>query len=73
MCIVDIEKAFDGVPRKMMKWVMRKKEVIARAAMRLCCNATMKVRVRSEFLKNFLVQVALCSYWCLILKSQVAK
>ena len=35
MCFVDIEKAFDGVPRKMMEWAMRKKglpEVIVRAA-----------------------------------------
>ena len=33
-CFVDIEKAFDGVPRKMMEWAMRKKglpEVIVRA------------------------------------------
>ena len=34
MCFVDIEKAFDGVPRKVMEWTMRKKglpEVISRA------------------------------------------
>ena len=25
MCFVDIEKAFDRVPRKVMEWAMRKK------------------------------------------------
>ena len=25
MCFVDIEKAFDKVPKKVMKWAMRKK------------------------------------------------
>ena len=33
MCFVDIEKAFDGVPKKVMNWTMRKKglsEVIIR-------------------------------------------
>ena len=26
MCLVDIEKAFDRVPRKVMRWAMRKKK-----------------------------------------------
>ena len=36
MCFVDMEKAFNRVPRKMMEWAMRKKglsEVIVRAVM----------------------------------------
>ena len=39
MCFVDIEKAFDRVPRKVMEWAMREKglpEVIVRAVMSLC-------------------------------------
>ena len=46
MCFVDIEKAFDRVPRKVMKWAMRKKslpEVIVRAVMSLYHRAKTKV------------------------------
>ena len=46
MCFVDIEKAFDRVPRKVMEWAMRKKglpEVIVRAVMSLYHRAKMKV------------------------------
>ena len=41
-CFVDMGKAFDRVPRKVMEWAMRKKglsEVIARAVMSLCNGA----------------------------------
>ena len=37
MCFVDIEEAFDRVPRKVMEWAVKKKglpEVIERAVMR---------------------------------------
>ena len=60
MCFVNIEKAFDIVPRKVMKWAMRKKgspEVIVRAVMSLYHGAKTKVRVGSELAKEFLVQV----------------
>ena len=46
MCVVNIEKAFDRVPRKVMEWAMRKKglpEVIVRAVMSLYHWAKMKV------------------------------
>ena len=46
MCFVDIEKAFDRVPRKMMEWAMRKiglPEVIVRAVMSLYHGAKTKV------------------------------
>ena len=38
VCFVDVEKAFDRVPRKVLEWVMRKKglpEVMVRAVMSL--------------------------------------
>ena len=60
MCFVDIEKAFDRVPRKVMEWAMRKKglpEVIVRAVMSLYHGAKTKVRVGSDLSQDFLVQV----------------
>ena len=46
MCFVDIEKAFDRIPRKVMQWAMRKKvlpEVIVRVVMSLYHTAKTKV------------------------------
>ena len=60
MCFVNIEKAFDRVTRKVMKWAMRKKslpEVIARAVMSLYYGAKTKVRVGSDLSQEFLIQV----------------
>ena len=57
ICFVDIKKAFDRVPRKVMEWAMRKKglpEVIVRAVMSLYHGAKTKFRVGSE---EFSVQV----------------
>ena len=51
MCFVNIEKAFDRVPRKVIERAMRKKglpEVIVRAVMSLYHEAKTKVRVGSE-------------------------
>ena len=39
MCFVDLEMAFDRVPRKVMEWALRKKglaEVLVQAVMSLC-------------------------------------
>ena len=58
MCFVDIEKAFDRVPRKVMEWAMGKKgliEVIARAVMSLYHRAKTKVRVGFELSQEFLI------------------
>ena len=60
MCFVDIEKAFDRLPRKVIEWAMRKKdlpEVIVRAVMNLYHGKKTKVRMVSELFKDFLIQV----------------
>ena len=60
MCFVNIEKAFDRVPRKVMERAIRKRglpEVIVRAVMSLYHGAKTKVRVGSELSEEFLVQV----------------
>ena len=48
MCFVDIEKAFDRVPRKVREWAMKKKglsKVMVRAVMSLNEGAKTRVRV----------------------------
>ena len=60
MCFVDLEKAFDRVPRKVLEWAMRKKgipEVMVRAVMSLYESAKTKVRVGLELSKEFEVKV----------------
>ena len=52
MCFVDLEKAFDRVPRKVLEWALRKKViplVLVRSAMSLCEGAKLRVIVDSEF------------------------
>ena len=52
MCFVDIKKAFDRMPRKVMKWAMRKKslsEVMIRAVISLYDGAKTRVRVGSSY------------------------
>ena len=60
MCFVDMEKAFDRVPRKVMEWAMRKNglsEVIIRAVMSLYDGAKTRVRVGSACSEEFEVKV----------------
>ena len=63
MCFVDMEKAFDRVPKKVMEWVnwaMTKKglsEVMVRAVMNLYDGAKTRVRVRSAYSEEFAVKV----------------
>ena len=60
MCFVDIEKAFDRVPRKMMEWAMRKKglsEVMVWTVMTLHDGAKTRVRVGSAYAEEFEVKV----------------
>ena len=57
---MDIEKAFDKVPREVIEWAMRKKgspEVIVRAVMSLYHRAKTKVLVGSELSEESVVQV----------------
>ena len=60
MCFVDLEKAFDRVPRKVMEWAMRKRgipEALVRAVMSLYEGAKTRVRVGSELSEEFAVKV----------------
>ena len=60
MCFVDIEKAFDRVPRKVMEWAMRKKglsEAIVWAVMNLYDGAKTRVMVGSAYSEEFEVKV----------------
>ena len=71
MCFVDLEKAFDRVPRRVMEWAMRKKglpEILVKAVMSLYEGAETKVRVGSVCRKNFLLKLVytkdLCCHLC---------
>ena len=60
MYFVDMEKAFNRVPRKVIEWAMRKKglsEVIFRAVMSLYDGAKTRVRVGSAYSEEFEVKV----------------
>ena len=59
-CFVDMEKAFDRVPRKVMEWAMRKKglsEVKVRTVMSLYDGAKTGVRVGSVLSPLLLAKV----------------
>ena len=60
MCFVDMEKAFDRVPRKVMEWTMRKRvlsEVIVRAVISRNDGAKTRVIVGSAYSEKFEVKV----------------
>ena len=60
MCFVDLEKAFDRVPMKVMEWTLRKKrlhEMLVIAVMSLYEGAKTKVRVGTELSEEFCVKV----------------
>ena len=60
MCFVDMEKAFDRVPRKVIEWVMGKKglsEVMVGEVMSLYYGAKTRVRVGSAYSVGFKVKV----------------
>ena len=60
MCFVDLEKAFDRVPRKVMELAIRKKsfsEVLLKAVMSLYEGSRTKIRVGSGLSEEFGVRV----------------
>ena len=62
MCFVDLEKAFDRVPRKVIRWALRKKgvsEKLVEAVMRLYDGVRTKVRVGNGLSEAFEVKVGL--------------
>ena len=62
MCFVDLEKAFDRAPRKVMEWALRKKglaEMLVHAVMRLYEGSRTKARVGSGTSDKFGVRVGL--------------
>ena len=64
MCFVDMEKAFDRVPKKVMEWIVRKKglsEVRVWAVMSLYDGAKTRVRVGSTYSEEFEVKVGCTS------------
>ena len=61
-CFVNLENAFDLVPRKVSEWALRKKgitDVLARSEMSLHDGTKMRVRVDSEMLEEFEVKVVM--------------
>ena len=62
LCFVDLEKAFDRVPKKVLEWVLRKKEipqVLVGSVMSLYEGAKTRVRVDSELSDEFEVKVGM--------------
>ena len=60
MCIVDLEKVFDRVPRKVFKRALMKKgipDVLVRSVMNLYEGAKTRVRVDSELSEEFEVKL----------------
>ena len=60
MAFVDLEKAFDRVPRKVIWWALRKlgvEEWIVRLVQGMYANARSRVRVGKGFSKEFEVKV----------------
>ena len=59
---MDLEKALDREPRKVLEWAMRKKgipDVLVRSVMNLYDEAKTKVRVDSELTEEFQVKVVM--------------
>ena len=67
MCFVDLEKAFDGVPRKVLEWAIGKKgipEVLVISGMSLYEAAKTRVRVKSVLSEEIHVKVGCTKDLC---------
>ena len=62
MCLVDLEKGLDRVPRKALEWILRKKEipeVMVGSVISLYEGANTRVRVDSELSEEFEVKLGM--------------
>jgi hypothetical protein len=60
LCLVDLEKAFDRVPRRVIEWALRKKAVperMVQVVMGMFTRASTVVKVKDEFSDPFDVKV----------------
>ena len=60
MCFVDLEKAFNRVPRRVLEWAMRKRgipEAMVRAVMSLYEDGKTRVKVGLQLFEEFKVKV----------------
>ena len=60
MCFVDLKKVIDRVPRRVMQWALRKKEllkILVKVVMSLYEGSMTKVKVGSEFSEEFYVVI----------------
>ena len=70
ICFVDLEKAFDGVPRKVIEWVLRKKlvpERLVQAVMSMYKGAKTPVKVEGGHSEEF--DVGVCVHQGSVLSS----
>ena len=72
MCFVDMEKAFDGVPREVVEWAMKTKglsEVMVREVMSLHDGLKARVMVgcaySEEFKREVYIKDLCCRHYCL--------
>ena len=62
MCFVDVDKAFDRVPRKVLGWALLKKEIseiLVRSVMSLNEGAKTRIKMDSELSEEFEANVGM--------------
>ena len=60
LCFVDLQKAFDGVPRRVIEWALRRRgvpEALAKAVMKMYEGAMTKAGCGNTFSESFPVEV----------------